>query len=69
MIGGKFQSKMGKSAAVNVKKGEISNFLTIYLSAGNFIFTDKKMIGGKFQSKMGKSAAVNVCTGPKNDRR
>ena len=27
MIGGKFQSKMGKSAAVNVKKGEISNFL------------------------------------------
>ena len=27
MIGGKFQSKMGKSATENVKKGEISKFL------------------------------------------
>ena len=27
MIGGKFQSKMGKSATEKVKKGEISNFL------------------------------------------
>ena len=38
---------MGKSAAVNVKKGEISNFLAIYLSAGNFIFTEEKLVAEK----------------------
>ena len=37
MIGGKFQSKMGKSATEKVKKGEISNFLGKKFSVKNVV--------------------------------